>query len=83
MNPIITNARVMHNFTICISQPIRERMKLKKGDQVVLSMDENGEVKLSKGIADLDGLVGIGKNTFKTADGWEKFINKQREEWGK
>lgn len=56
-------------------------MKLKKADQFVLSMNEHGDVKLSKGISDLDGLVGIGKNTFKSADGWEKFINEQRKEW--
>lgn len=52
----------MQNFTICISQPIRERMNLAKGDQVILSMDAKGNVSLLKGLTGLDGLVGIGKN---------------------
>ncbi len=83
MNPIITSSKVMQNFTICISRPIRECMNLKKGDTVILSMDEKGNVNLLKGITGLDGLVGIGKNTFKAPGGWGKFIHEERAKWGK
>lgn len=81
MNPIITSSKVMQNFTVCISQPIRERMNLKKGDHVVISMDQNGEVKLTKGISSLDELAGIGKESFKTLGGGEAFLKNERKGW--
>jgi bifunctional DNA-binding transcriptional regulator/antitoxin component of YhaV-PrlF toxin-antitoxin module len=69
MNPIITSSKVMQNFTVCISQPIRERMNIKKGDQVIISMDQNGEVKLTKAISSLGELAGIGKKV-SSLGGW-------------
>lgn len=81
MNPISTTAKVMQNFTICIAQPIRERLDLNKGDQVVLSMNEQGEVRLMKAVSSLDDLLGIGKETFKKLGGGEQFLKKEREQW--
>ena len=81
MNPITLNAKVMQNFTICIAQPIRESLNLKQGDQVMLSMNENGEVKLMKAITSLNELVGIGKKTFKALGGGEAFLKEERKQW--
>ncbi len=71
----------MHNFTICIAQPIRTRMNLKKGDQVILSMDESGEVKLSKAVSSLEDLIGIGKASFEALGGGEAFLKEERQQW--
>ena len=81
MNPIITSSKVMQNFTVCISQPIRDRMNIKKGDQVIISMDQNGEVKLTKAISSLDELAGIGEKSFKLLGGGEAFLKNERKEW--
>lgn len=81
MNPITTRSKVMQNFTVCISRPIRERMKLKKGDQIILSMDQNGEVKLMKAISSLDELTGIGKKSFEALGGGEHFLKNERKQW--
>ena len=82
MNPIIVNAKVMQNFTICIAQPIRDRLNLKKGDEVILSMNESGEVKLMKGVGSLEELVGMGKKTLKALGGGKAFLKKERKQWG-
>ena len=81
MNPITATAKVMQNFTICIAQPIREQMDLKQGDQVILSMDAKGQVKLTKGYANLEDLLGMSKNQFKTLGGGEAFLKKERAQW--
>ena len=81
MNPITINAKVMQNFTICIAQPIRDHLELKKGDEVILSMDESGEVKMMKGVSSLDDLFGTGKETFKALGGGAAFLKKEREQW--
>ncbi|OGX39547.1 MAG: hypothetical protein A2984_02510 [Omnitrophica WOR_2 bacterium RIFCSPLOWO2_01_FULL_41_12] len=81
MNPITINAKVMQNFTICIAQPIRDHLELKKGDEVILSMDENGEIKLMKGVSSLGDLVGIGKKSLKALGGGEAFLKKERKQW--
>lgn len=71
----------MQNFTVCITQPIRERMNLKRGDHVVLSMDESGEVKLTKAVSTLDELTGIGKKSFEALGGGEAFLKNERKGW--
>ena len=81
MNPITATAKVMQNYTICIAQPIREQLNLNRGDQVVLSMNEAGEVKLMKAVNSLKDLVGIGKDTFKALGGGERFLKEEREQW--
>lgn len=81
MNPIIAHAKVMQNFTICIAQPIREQLELKQGDQVILTMNKQGEVKLTKGVGSLEELVGIGKKTFKALGGGEVYLKKERKQW--
>jgi AbrB family looped-hinge helix DNA binding protein len=81
MNPIIATAKVMQNFTICVPQPIRENLGVKQGDQVILSIDKSGEVKLMKAITTLDELIGIGEKTFKALGGGEAFIKSERKQW--
>ncbi len=81
MNPIITTAKVMQNFTICISQPIRDKLKLEQGDHVILSMNERGEVSLTKGVSSLRDLIGVGAKTFKELGGGENFLKKERQSW--
>lgn len=83
MHPIITTAKVMQNFTICISQPIRDQLKLEQGDHVILSLNEKGEVSLTKGVSSLQDLVGLAKDTFKELGGGESFLKKERASWKK
>ena len=83
MNPITASAKIMQNYTICIAQPIREKLQWKQGDQLILSMDENGEVKLIKAITSLKELKGIGKKTFQALNGGEAFLKSEREAWEK
>lgn len=71
----------MQNNTICISLPIREKLNLKKGDSVVLSMNDKGEVRMIKAVTSLEELIGIGKETFKALGGGEAFIKSEREAW--
>jgi hypothetical protein len=56
-------------------------MNLKKGDQIMLSMDENGEVKLTKAISTVKDLIGIGKKSFKRLGGGENFLKNERKQW--
>lgn len=83
MNPIMSSTKVMQNFTICIARPIRERMQIKKGDRLILSMDENGEVKVTKAIGSFKELKGAGKEAFKALGGGEQFLKKERDLWAK
>lgn len=81
MKSVTASAKIMQNYTICIAQPIREQLKWKQGDQLILSLDENGEVKIMKAITSLDELVGIGEETFKALGGGEKFLANERKNW--
>lgn len=83
MNHIISTAKVMQNFTICISKPIREKLQIKRGDEIILTLTPQGELKLVKAITTLNGLVGMGKKTFKDLGGGEAFIKKERAQWEK
>lgn len=71
----------MQNFTICISQPIRTHLRLKKGDHVIISMDEKGEIKLTKALSSLDELSGIAASSFKKLGGGEHFLKNERKTW--
>lgn len=73
----------MQNFTICISKPIREKLQIKRGDEMILTLTPQGELKLVKAITTLNGLVGMGKKTFKALGGGESFIKKERAQWEK
>jgi bifunctional DNA-binding transcriptional regulator/antitoxin component of YhaV-PrlF toxin-antitoxin module len=81
MNPIITHAKVMQNFTICIAQPIREQLDLKQGDHVILSMNKKGEVKITKGVSSLEDFIGVGEKTFEALGGGEAYLKQERKNW--
>jgi len=82
MNSVTTQSKIMQNFTICIPKPIREQKGWKQGDKLILSMNEDGDVKLIKAITSWDELRGIGKETFEALGGGEAFIKSEREAWG-
>lgn len=47
----------------------------------MLSMDENGEVKLTKAVSTVKDLIGIGKKSFKRLGGGENFLKNERKQW--
>lgn len=79
--PIIATSKVMQNFTICLPKAIREKMQVKKGDSIIVSINEEGEVRMLKGVTTLSGLFGIGKKTFDSLGGAKKFIESERNNW--
>ena len=72
---------VTGNYTICITLPIREKAHLKPQDKVVLSVNEQGEIRITKMPKTLRELSGHGKDVFKALGGGEAFIKKERASW--
>ena len=80
---ITDTTTVTNNYTICITLPIRKRAHLKPKDKVILSVDEKGNIQITKPPQTLEEWVGHGKEVFKKLGGVENFLKKERESWGK
>ncbi|MBT4384813.1 hypothetical protein HOD30_03620 [Candidatus Peregrinibacteria bacterium] len=74
-------AKVMQNFTICIPSKIRKKLKIKKNDQMIVHLTENGTIELIRTPSNWEDLIGSGKNVFKQFGGGEAFLKAEREAW--
>lgn len=81
MNTITSSAKVMQNFTICLNKPVREALKIKRGDQVIMSIDSEGKVQLIKAASSFKDLAGLGKDSFAKLGGGEAFLKQERSKW--
>ncbi len=81
MTFITSKVKVMQNYTICLTKDIRKQLGVKKGDSLILSIDEDGLVRVSKSYDTLDSIVGIAKDTFAALGGGEKFLKDERSSW--